>query len=120
MKQRITGFDLARALAIFGMVIVNFKIAMQAESGSKFLLWSTALLEGRASALFVMLAGIGVSLLLRRGMSGRRSELLACRRSLVKRGLVLIALGLLFIPIWPADILHFMASIFCLQQLYLI
>jgi uncharacterized protein len=34
MKQRVTGFDLARALAIFGMVIVNFKIAMNAETGT--------------------------------------------------------------------------------------
>lgn len=32
-KERITAFDFARALAIFGMVMVNYKLAMQAESG---------------------------------------------------------------------------------------
>ena len=30
MKKRIVGYDLARALAIFGMVVVNFKIVMGA------------------------------------------------------------------------------------------
>lgn len=36
MSRRNTGFDLARALAIFGMVIVHFKIAMGANTGSLF------------------------------------------------------------------------------------
>ncbi len=30
MSQRISGYDVARALAIFGMVAVNYKIAMGA------------------------------------------------------------------------------------------
>jgi uncharacterized protein len=63
MKQRVTGFDLARALAIFGMVIVNFKIAMNAETGNLLLMSFAGLFEGRASALFVILAGVGVTFL---------------------------------------------------------
>ena len=63
MMQRVSGFDLARALAIFGMVIVNFKIAMNAETGSPLLMNFVKLFEGRASALFVILAGIGVTFL---------------------------------------------------------
>ena len=63
MQQRVTGYDLARALALFGMVIVNFKVAMSAETGHAFLIDFASLLEGRASALFVMLAGVGITFL---------------------------------------------------------
>ena len=30
-KQRIVGYDLARALAVFGMVLVNFRVVMAAD-----------------------------------------------------------------------------------------
>lgn len=32
-KQRVTGLDLATALSIIGMIIVNYKIALGAEGG---------------------------------------------------------------------------------------
>jgi len=108
MKQRVTGFDLARALAIFGMVIVNFKIAMNSEMGNPFLMWFAGLFEGRASALFVMLAGVGVTFLTNKAReSTDRLFVLKNRLSLIKRGLLLVAIGLLYTPIWEADILHF-------------
>ena len=66
MQERITGFDFARALALLGMILVNFKMAMNAETGSNILLSFTTLLQGRASALFVILAGIGVTLIIKR------------------------------------------------------
>ncbi len=34
--KRIIGFDVARAFAIFGMVIVNYKIAMNAEGNGPY------------------------------------------------------------------------------------
>ena len=108
MKQRVTGLDLARALAIFGMVIVNFKIAMNAETGNLLLMSFAGLFEGRASALFVILAGIGVTFLTNKAReSSDRSLVLKNRLSLIKRGLLLIAIGLVYTPIWEADILHF-------------
>ena len=64
MKKRVIGYDLARALAIFGMVIVNFKIVMGAEqNGPEWLVGLVGLLDGRAAATFVVLAGAGISLL---------------------------------------------------------
>ncbi len=46
--KRITGYDFARALAIFGMVIVNFKIVMGAEkAGPHWLLDVFGLLENQ-------------------------------------------------------------------------
>lgn len=108
MKQRVTGFDLARALAIFGMVIVNFKIAMNAETGNFLLMSFAGLFEGRASALFVILAGVGVTFLTNNAReSSDRPLVLKNRLSLIKRGLLLIAIGLVYTPIWEADILHF-------------
>lgn len=108
MKQRIVGFDIARALAIFGMVIVNFKIAMNAGTGTPFLVSFAGLFEGRASALFVILAGVGVTFLTNKARaSSDRSLVVTNRLSLIKRGLLLIGIGLLYTPIWQADILHF-------------
>lgn len=108
MKQRITGFDLARALAIFGMVIVNFKIAMNVETGSPLLMSFAKLFEGRASALFVILAGVGVTFLTNKARkSTDHSFVLKSRISLIKRGLLLVVIGLMYTPIWEADILHF-------------
>jgi uncharacterized membrane protein YeiB len=108
MKQRVTGYDLARALALFGMVIVNFKVAMSAKTGHAFLINFATLLEGRASALFVLLAGVGITFLTARARNWLDDTLvLKTRISLVKRGLLLVVIGLLFTPIWEADILHF-------------
>ena len=108
MKQRVTGFDLARALAIFGMVIVNFKIAMNAETGNLLLMSFAGLFEGRASALFVILAGVGVTFLTNKAREpGDGSLVFKNRLSLIKRGLLLITIGLVYTPIWAADILHF-------------
>ena len=107
--NRIEGYDVARALAVFGMVIVNFKTTMGAERlGPEKLVGLLNLLDGRAAALFVVLAGIGISLLTRRALqTGDRMMLAAHRRSLLRRALVLFAVGLAYWPLWPADILHF-------------
>ncbi|MFC7421555.1 DUF418 domain-containing protein [Iodobacter arcticus] len=109
MKQRILGFDLARALAVFGMVIVNFKIVMHANA-SENMAWLKIvnIIDGRASALFVILAGVGLSLLTRQSrLSGDLQSLAVERKALFKRAGFLFVLGLLYIEIWPADILHY-------------
>ena len=109
MKQRIVGYDLARALAVFGMVVVNFKIVMGAEdSGPTWLVDLVGLLSGRAAAIFVVLAGVGVSLISKKArVLGDRALLQSDRTVLLKRALFLFVVGLLYTPVWPADILHF-------------
>lgn len=109
---RIEGYDLARAFAIFGMVIVNFKVVMTGvnwgQEGGGFLGFATGLLEGRAAALFVILAGVGLTLGARRAVaSGDPGALSAARRRLWKRAAALFFGGLAFSLIWPGDILHF-------------
>ncbi len=57
---RLPGIDLARAVAIVGMVIVNFNVAIGASSrGPDGLVWLTGLIPARAAVTFVMLAGMG-------------------------------------------------------------
>ena len=51
MRDRIVGYDLARAIALLGMIVVNYKIVMGAEeSGPLWLTGLVGLLDGRAAA----------------------------------------------------------------------
>ncbi len=109
-KKRITGLDVARAWAILGMIIVNYKLAMGAQdSGPAWLNAAASLLEGRASALFVVLAGIGTALMTARARGSADPSLVGQgRSSLYKRALFLMGVGLLLLSIgWSADILHY-------------
>jgi len=118
---RIFGLDIARAFAIIGMVLVNFKIVMGTEEvGDSWLHTVTSVFDGRAAATFVVLAGIGASIGSRRaresvdGQGYRRAQV-----TLAKRALFLFAIGWLFFPLWPADILHFYGAYLALGALFL-
>jgi uncharacterized membrane protein YeiB len=86
--SRINGIDAARALAIIGMVMVHFGRGV---SGPAPLLRLYGLSHGRASILFVLLAGVGVSLLAGHRSSGRRRNVWA---RLAFRAAVLLPAGL--------------------------
>lgn len=62
-ETRIGGVDMARALAILGMVAVHF--GPYSPDTSTLLGWIYRSTYGRASVLFVLLAGVGVALLFR-------------------------------------------------------
>ncbi|MYL70562.1 DUF418 domain-containing protein [Halobacillus litoralis] len=120
-KNRIIGFDISRALAILGMVIVNYKISMHAEgNGPEWLIISTGLLEGRASAIFVILAGIGISLMTRKALlhstSSKKNRTMIWRRSVF-----LFVLGMcLFLMQWSADILHYYAFYMFIASFFIV
>jgi uncharacterized protein len=106
MKTRIIGFDLARAYAIFGMFIVNFNTVFGSHTNQNGLSGFLNLFNGNSSTLFVMLAGMGVSL-----MTNRNDYTLEERKNIkiiiTKRSWFLFVLGVTFYLWWPADILHF-------------
>jgi uncharacterized protein len=108
---RIEGIDLARSLAFLGMVFVNFRTTIAPGSDrarESWLTWLDTRLDGRAAATFVILAGVGVSLMSRRAREARDPEQRAAvRRVLVRRAAFLFVVGLLYWSIWPADILHY-------------
>ena len=102
MEKWIIGYDLACAFAVFGMVVVNFKIVMGAEkSGPDWLVNLVGLLDGRAAATFAALPGAGLFPLSRKGRTRDDHDLLVQdRRTLLKRALFLFVIGLLYTRIF--------------------
>ena len=106
MKQRIIGFDLARAYAILGMFMVNFNTVFGSFTDKSFLGQFLSLFTGNSSSTFVILAGMGISL-----MTNRTEYSLAdkskFKKIISRRSWFLFVIGLLLYLWWPADILHF-------------
>lgn len=109
-STRILGFDFARAGAILGMIIVNYSTVMNAgTNGPDWLVALTSLFQGRASTIFVILAGIGISLMTKKARSSNNPAFIRQSRSTIwKRALFLFVLGiLLYLFSWTGDILHY-------------
>ena len=106
VPERNRRIDLIRGIAVFGMIFVNTKYLFATQgSGDDWLASLSNLLDGRPAALFIVLAGIGVSLMACRGKN--RVDLKSCRANLLKRAVVLFIAGLILLRYWTADILHF-------------
>jgi uncharacterized membrane protein YeiB len=139
---RIEGFDLARALAIWGMVTVHFWIVLAYHQNEPaWLRWCLEMLDGRAAALFVILAGVGISLRAKpasgnssadANVSGDTQRSDAGRVAafaenagagsvanplpgiLLRRGLFLLVVGFVNLVIWKGDILRVYGVSLCL------
>lgn len=110
-NNRITGFDFARACAILGMMLVNYKIVFN-QSIVKYNILNQfiSLFEGRAAAVFVILAGVGIGLMTKKSyVSQDRIEQKKMKITLLKRAIFLFVLGTILYCLfgWTADILHF-------------
>lgn len=111
---RLQGLDLARYLALAGMVFVNFKQAMRpTEAGPQWLQALFQLLEGKASATFVVLAGLGLVL------ATHSLEPADARVWTLRRALFLAAVGGLNLWVFNADIIHYYAVYFGLAIAWL-
>jgi uncharacterized protein len=107
LKKRIIGIDVARALAVIGMIIVNFKIVLGAE-GQAWVKSIASIFDGKAAATFVVLAGVGLALMTNTAIRDNDlQKLKRARARIAKRAVFLFLVGLSYIVIWPADILHF-------------
>lgn len=108
-KDRVPGYDLARALALLGMVFINYWVLVEDPNACPE--WLDAVMnfiQGRAAATFVVLAGVGLSLLSRRAYLVKDAAGIAADRYVLwRRASFLFTIGLLYSMIWPADILHF-------------
>ncbi|QGZ42377.1 putative membrane protein YeiB [Pseudoduganella flava] len=106
-RERLAGLDLARWLALAGMVCVNFRLAMApAGEGDGWLRGLFHLLEGKASSTFVVLAGIGYVL------ATRSLPPAIVPGWTVRRALFLLVVGTLNLLVFPADIIHYYAVYF--------
>lgn len=83
--RRLAGVDVARAIAIVGMVAVHF--APRPQTDESVAAWLLGVPFGKASVLFALVAGVGVSLL-----AARKPETVRAR--LVYRTVWLLPLGL--------------------------
>jgi uncharacterized membrane protein YeiB len=117
-RTRLPGPDVVRAVAMIGVVVMNFHGYLILRGGPRgdgavdrfFDPWSGPL-STRFAATFVLTAGVGVTLLTRNAVGHPKLER-ARRWTLVRRGLVLYGFGLLFDEIWPGTILPFYGAMF--------
>ncbi len=117
--RRTPGPDVVRAVALIGVVVMNYHgylILRGADRGDGFLdelfdPW-TGPLSTRFAATFVLVAGVGVTLMTRRVTSAE--DVLEMRWRFVRRGLVLYVLGQLLDRIWPGTIIVYYGAMFVL------
>jgi uncharacterized protein len=124
VKRRLPGPDVVRAVALIGVVVMNFHgyllIAADESSPSSRIGdgWAAGLfdpwngpLSTRFAATFVLVAGVGVTLLTRSAV-GDRSRVAEMRWRLVRRGVLLYAVGLGLDIIWPGTIIPYYGAMF--------
>src|SRR6185312_14577707 len=89
VSRRVEGVDVARGVALIGIVIIN----LLPSGGVADTVWT--LTGGRAAALFALIAGISIALQSggRRPPAGR--AMTASRAALALRGLMILGIGLL-------------------------
>lgn len=106
---RIDGIDIARAVALIGMFTVHVYV-VDGDSGETLggvAGWWLSAPSGRASVLFMLLAGISLSLIRGRGAASSSSAVIR------RKGLVLLVGGLLLSStVWPASILEHYGMLF--------
>ncbi len=106
MKQRIIGFDLARAYAIFGMFIVNFVFCFGSFRDNTIFGKFANLFIGNSTSIFIICAGMSVTMMTNK-VAPSLEDKSSMKKVILKRSWFLFVLGLLLYTWWPGDILHF-------------
>lgn len=120
LSARRPGPDVVRALAMLGVVVMNYHGYLILRGGNPGDGWLADLfdpwtgpLATRFAATFVLTAGVGVTLMTRSSV-GDPERTRVMRWRLVRRGLLLYGTGLLFDMIWTGSILPFYGAMFVL------
>lgn len=120
--RRIIGLDVTRAVALIGVVVMNYHGYLNSGQTSYpptfwdrlFHPWD-GVLSTRFAATFVLVAGMGVTLMTNRSRaSGDPSAITADRWRLFRRGLLLYAGGYVIEWIWSGTIIFFYGAYFML------
>lgn len=124
-SARLHGPDVVRAVALIGVVVMNFHGYLILRSFESNTAWSrtgwleelfdpwTGPLSTRFAATFVLVAGVSVTLLTRRAI-GDPLRVREMRWRLVRRGVLLYVLGLVLDTIWPGTIIVYYGVMFVL------
>lgn len=124
-SARLRGPDVVRAVALIGVVVMNYHgylILRGLTAGTDMVGsgWLDELfdpwdgpLSTRFAATFVLVAGVGVTLLTRRAI-GDATRVTEMRWRLIRRGVLLYVLGLALDEIWPGTIIVYYGVMFVL------
>jgi uncharacterized protein len=123
-RARLVGPDVTRAIALIGVVLMNYHGYLNGASAfttddSPFVMrlfdpWTGAL-STRFAATFVLVAGVGVTLLTNRSRLGDDPAAVSTDRwRLARRGLLLYVVGMVIDWIWPGTILPYYGVMFLL------
>ncbi len=119
-NERVIDLDVTRAVALIGVAAMNYHgylILLGGPIGTStinrfFNPW-TGPLSTRFAATFVMVAGMGITLMTNRGRLGHdRERRSADRWTLIRRGTLLYAFGFVFEWVWNGTILFFYGAFF--------
>jgi NADH:ubiquinone oxidoreductase subunit 6 (subunit J) len=90
---RLSGIDAARGIALFGMMSTHvFPLYVEGSSAAS---WIGATFSGRSSALFALVAGIGLALLTGGNALHDRTRITRDRRGIAARAVVIAMVGLM-------------------------
>lgn len=103
LGRRIVGIDLARSLALIGMMVVHLANE-QTAAGAVSLPWRLS--AGTSSALFALLAGVGIALSTGGATRPRGRRLVAGMASVLTRAVLIGLVGLTLGTFVPTDALH--------------
>jgi uncharacterized protein len=124
-KDRVIDLDVTRAIALIGVTLMNFHGYLINLGGSVgesavnrfFDPWNGPL-STRFAATFVMIAGMGITLMTSAGRLGHdRQRRSADRWTLIRRGVLLYAFGFVFEWLWSGTILFFYGAFFVVGAL---
>ena len=123
LTGRRPGPDVVRAVALIGVVVMNYHGYLLLRGAPRGDGWADELfdpwtgpLSTRFAATFVLVAGVGVTLLTRSAI-GDEERTHIMRWRLAKRGVVLYLVGLYFDRIWNGTILTYYGAMFLLAAL---
>ncbi len=100
-QQRLPGIDVARGLALIGLMAVHLFPSADEDTGNPTLAWTV--FGGDSAALFALLAGIGLALSTGGSAPHRGRQLTADRAGLVVRAVLVGIVGLVVAAIMPDD-----------------
>lgn len=123
-SRRLPGPDVVRAIALIGVVVMNYHGYLIIRGGERNGGWATDLfdpwtgpLSSRFAATFVLVAGVGVTLLTRKAVRNGGDEITEMRWRLARRGVLLYAAGLFLDTLWAGTIIPFYGAMFALAAL---
>ena len=111
MNTRIAGYDLARSLALFGLVVTNFSRGVEhTDYGLSHFIQARlhSLIQGDPVTTFLVLGGVGISLLTQRvRITSDAHGIADNRKRLIKRAASLLVVGICCNLIWSTGFLGF-------------